>query len=56
MCWTELLLYLVWRRGHQTNQLIGNLFGLTYFAVSRRISIFKNLIRWDKVAGEKMNG
>ena len=50
----DLLLYLVWQQGHQTNQQIGDLFGLTYSAVSRRVSIFKNLICWDKVAREKL--
>ncbi|HVO82830.1 MAG TPA: transposase [Syntrophobacteria bacterium] len=50
----DLLLYLVWQQGRQTNQQIGDLFGLTYSAVSRRISIFKNLIHWDKVAREKL--
>jgi REP element-mobilizing transposase RayT len=50
----DLLLYLVWQRGHQTNQQIGELFGLTYSAVSRRISIFKNRIRRDKAARENL--
>jgi hypothetical protein len=50
----DLLLYLVWQRGHQTNQQIGDLFGLTYSAVSRRISIFKNLIRQDNQMRKKL--
>jgi REP element-mobilizing transposase RayT len=40
----DLLIFLIWQQGHQTNQQIGNLFGLTYSAVSRRISIVKSLI------------
>ena len=48
----DLLLYMVWQQGHQTNQQIGELFGLTYSAVSRRISLFKNRIRRDKIARE----
>jgi REP element-mobilizing transposase RayT len=50
----DLLLYLVWQHGHQTNQQIGDLFGLTYSAVSRRVSIFKNLIQKDKEVRGKM--
>ncbi len=50
----DLLLYLVWQLGHQTNQQIGDLFGLTYSAVSRRISIFKNLIRQDNQVRKKL--
>jgi putative transposase len=51
----DLLLYLVWQQGHQTNQQIGDLFGLTYSAVSRRISIFRNLIRRDKTGRERLD-
>jgi putative transposase len=50
----DLLLYLVWLHGHQTNQQIGDLFGLTYSAVSRRISIFKNLILRDNQVKKKL--
>jgi hypothetical protein len=51
---TELILYLVWQQGHQTNQQMGDLFGLTYSAVSRRISIFKNLILRDNQMKKKL--
>jgi REP element-mobilizing transposase RayT len=50
----DLMLYLVWQQGHQTNQQIGELFGLTHSAVSRRISIFKNLLHRDKAARERL--
>ena len=41
----DLLIYRVRQLGPQTNQQIGDMFGLTYSAVSRRISIFRNLIQ-----------
>jgi hypothetical protein len=44
------MLYLVYQHGHQTNQQIGELFGLTHSAASRRISIFKNILHRDKAA------
>jgi hypothetical protein len=50
----DLMLYLLWQQGYQTNQQIGELFGLTHSAVSRRISIFKNLLHRDKAARERL--
>jgi REP element-mobilizing transposase RayT len=50
----DLLLYLVWLHGHQTNQQIGDLFGLSYSAVSRRISIFKHLILRDNQVKKRL--
>jgi chromosomal replication initiation ATPase DnaA len=50
----DLMLYLLWQQGHQTNQQIGELFGLTHSAASRRISIFKNLLHRDKRVGERL--
>jgi hypothetical protein len=50
----DLMLYLLWQHGHQTNQQLGDLFGLTHSAVSRRISIFKNLLHRDKAARERL--
>jgi hypothetical protein len=44
---TEPLLYLVSQQAHYTNQQMGDLSGLTDFAVSRHISIFKHLIFRD---------
>lgn len=51
----DLLLYLIWQQGHQTNQQIGDLFGLTYSAVSRRISMFKNLMLRDDQVKKKLD-
>jgi len=51
----DLLLCLVWQQGHQTNQQIGDLFGLTYSAVSRRISMFKNLMLRDDQVKKKLD-
>lgn len=50
----DLLIFLVWQLGQQTNQQIGDLFGLTYSAVSRRVSIFKNLMRLDNQLRRKL--
>lgn len=38
----DLLIYLMWQSGGWTNQAIGDRFGLTYPAVSRRVSLFKS--------------
>jgi putative transposase len=43
----DMLLYLIWQLGVQTNQEIGELFGLTYSAVSRRVSLFKDALKKD---------
>jgi REP element-mobilizing transposase RayT len=43
-----LLIYLMWQSGGWTNQAIGDRFGLTYPAVSRRATIFKNRLNVDK--------
>jgi hypothetical protein len=37
----DLLLYLLWQEGKYTNIQIGNLFGLTYSSVSRRVAIIR---------------
>ena len=49
----DLLIYLVWQAGGWTNQAIGDRFGLTYSAVSRRVSIFKNKLREDQALLQK---
>ena len=41
----DLLIYLLWQSGLLTNQQIGEKFGLTYSAVSQRVSIFTELLR-----------
>ena len=39
-----MLIYIVWQLGVATNQEIGEKFGLTYSAVSQRVSIIKGLL------------
>ncbi|NIV97780.1 winged helix-turn-helix transcriptional regulator, partial [Candidatus Saccharibacteria bacterium] len=41
----DLLVYLLWQTGQLTNQQIGEKFGLTYSAVSRRVRILKDLLK-----------
>jgi chromosomal replication initiation ATPase DnaA len=43
----DMLLYLIWQLGIQTNQEIGEFFGLTHSAVSRRVSLFKDALKKD---------
>ena len=38
----DLLIYLLWSTGWYNNQEIGNLFGLGYSSISRRVTIMKN--------------
>ena len=49
----DLLIYLIWQSGGWTNQEIGDRFGLTYSAVSRRVSLFKSKLREDKMLLQK---
>ena len=51
----DLLIYLIRQLGHQTNHQIGEMFGLTYSSVSRRVSIFKNLIHKNKEISNKLD-
>lgn len=44
----DLLTYWVWQAGHLTNVQIGNLFSLTYSAVSHNVTEIKKKIRTDK--------
>jgi REP element-mobilizing transposase RayT len=44
----DLLIYIAWQLGVATNQEIGDKFGLTYSAVSRRVSIIKKTLNKDK--------
>jgi chromosomal replication initiation ATPase DnaA len=38
---------LIWQLGVQTNQEIGEFFGLTHSSVSRRVSLFKDALKKD---------
>lgn len=49
----DLLIYLTWQFGGWTNQEIGDRFGLTYSAVSRRVSLFKSKLCEDKTLLQK---
>ncbi|MDR4505354.1 MAG: hypothetical protein MRK01_11275 [Candidatus Scalindua sp.] len=43
----DLLIYLLWSTGWYNNQEIGNLFGLAYSSISRRVAIVKSKITKD---------
>jgi hypothetical protein len=51
----DLLIYLIWQLGVLTNQEIGEKFGLTYSAVSKRAGIFKNKLSKDKALQQKFS-
>jgi putative transposase len=44
----DLLIYWVWQAGLLTNEQVGNLFGLTYSAVSHNVTEIKKKMRTDK--------
>jgi predicted transcriptional regulator len=44
----DLLIYWVRQAGHLTNEQVGNLFGLTYSAVSHNVTENKKKMRTDK--------
>ena len=44
----DLLIYWVWQAGHLTNEQVGNLFGITYSAVSHNVTEIKKKMRTDK--------
>ena len=50
----DLLLYVVWQLGVRTNSQIGEIFGLTSSAVSRRIGVLKSKAENDKSVREKI--
>ncbi len=43
----DLLIYILWSTGWYNNQEIGNLFGLGYSSISRRVTIVKSIISKD---------
>jgi len=51
----DLLIYLIWQSGVATNRQIGEKFGLTYSAVSRRVGIFKEMLRKDRAVQKRYN-
>lgn len=44
----DLLIYIAWQLGVATNQEIGEKFGLTYSAVSQRVSVIKKILNKDR--------
>jgi hypothetical protein len=51
----DMLIYLMWHTGQLTNLQIAEKFGLTYSAVSRRVGVFKDLLRKSKPLQNKFN-
>ena len=51
----DMLIYLMWQSGQLTNAQIAEKFGLTYSAVSRRVSVFKNMLGKNKTLQNKFN-
>ena len=51
----DLLIYLLWQLEQVTNRQIGEKFGLTYSAVSQRVSVFKGLLKKNQALGNKFN-
>ena len=51
----DMLIYLLWQLGQLTNQQIGEKFGLTYSAVSQRVSIFRALLNKNEALHKKFN-
>ncbi len=49
----DLLIYIAWQLGLATNQKIGEKFGLTYSAVSQRVSGIKEKLNKDKELARK---
>ena len=45
----ELMIYFLWQTGLFTNRKISELFGLSYSSVSRRVGIFREKLRVDKI-------
>ena len=50
----DILLYLLWQKGNYSNSQIGDLFDLTYSAVSRRVVIMRKEMEQDKAFGKRV--
>ena len=50
----DLLIYLLWSTGWYTNQEIGNLFGLGYSSISRRVTIMKSKISKEDETNKRL--
>ena len=51
----DLLIYLMWQSGQLTNRQIGERFGISYSAVSRRVGAFKDLLNKNNKLQNKLN-
>ncbi len=51
----DMLIYLLWQLGQLTNQQIGEKFGLTYSAVSQRVTIFRASLDKNQALHKKFN-
>ena len=50
----DMLLYAIWQLGARTNSQIGEIFGLTGSAVSKRVAVLKSKAVGDKMISEKL--
>ena len=51
----DLLLYVIWQAGHLSNEQIGNLFGISYSAVSHIVRSFKVRLKKNPTLQAKLN-
>ena len=51
----DLLLYSIWRAGHLRNEQIGNLFGISYSAVSHSVGSIQAKLKKDQNLQAKFN-
>jgi putative transposase len=51
----DMLIFLIWHLGAQTNQQIGEPFGLTHSAVSRRVRIFRDALKKDAALRQRLD-
>jgi hypothetical protein len=51
----DLLISMLWQSGQLTNPQIGEKFGLTYSAVSRKVGAFKDLLRKYRRMQNRLN-
>ena len=52
----DLMIYFLWQTGLFTNQKISELFGLSYSSISRRVGIFREKLRVDKIFKKTYDG
>ena len=51
----DMLIYLMWQTARLTNYQIAEKFGFTYPAVSRRVGVFKDLLKKSRPLQNKFN-